>query len=376
MFLPREGFERWAVISADRFAQDRGYWQNVERTVGDSPSALRFIVPENFPEEEGDARKKVARAAIYDALECECVEKLNRGFILVERTTKYGRRRGILACIDLEEYTMSEGECSQIRPSQQFDRRRAQQLADVRSQLPLEFPCATVFYRDKKNKIMRGLGDDLEEVYRFDLMLGGGEVCGYFIPEFVATEVAEDMHTRGEPCFSVADGECEIAAAKLHWENLKKTLKKQSLARHPARFALVEMVNIYDDGAVLEPLHRLLCEIEREPFLDFFAKNVKCKRKGNILYPQFRDRAEATRRTDEVISEYLRRNGGRVLLGGEEILKRADEEDCAAVALGPIDKEDLFDDLKNGELLPQNTFRLGAEGDARFYLEGREISYD
>ena len=52
ILLPREGAERtWSVIACDQFTSDRTYWERVERTVGDSPSALRLILPEAYLEE-------------------------------------------------------------------------------------------------------------------------------------------------------------------------------------------------------------------------------------------------------------------------------------------------------------------------------------
>ena len=35
MLLPREGFDKWAVIACDQFTQDRAYWERVARTVAD-----------------------------------------------------------------------------------------------------------------------------------------------------------------------------------------------------------------------------------------------------------------------------------------------------------------------------------------------------
>ena len=46
VFIPREGFEKWAVIACDQFTSDREYWKRVERCVGDAPSTLNFILPE------------------------------------------------------------------------------------------------------------------------------------------------------------------------------------------------------------------------------------------------------------------------------------------------------------------------------------------
>jgi len=54
--------------------------------------------------------------------------------------------------------------------------------------------------------------------------------------------------------FAVGDGNHSLASAKVHWENVKKSLSEAEVEDHPARFALVEVVNVHDDGIVFEPI--------------------------------------------------------------------------------------------------------------------------
>lgn len=373
VYIPRKDFEAWATLGRDRYHSDPQYLQRMERMLGDSPSALRFLLPEDCFEDV-EAFAKECRETMFRLLEEGTLEKLNRGAVLVKRATSAGLRCGILMCLDLETYTMSEGETSPVRPSQYFDRAEAERLCKVRAQAPLEFPHVTVFYRDKRDQIVRFLGEELEEIY--SLKLETGDVSGYFIPAFDAEEVAMDMHTRGEPCFAVSSGEEELAGAKLYWQQLKPTLDPFELENHPARFMLVEFINLYAENVVMEPIHRLVEGVEIEVFCSWFAKQVKCKRCGNLLYPAIRGGADAVQKTDELIAQYLRQNGGSVRYVRSEQLDLAAQEDCAAVVLKGIAKEDLFSYLKSGKLLPAHTFVLGGERDGRYHYEGREISYD
>ena len=57
ILLPKKGTDmtRWAVVACDQFTSQPEYWQAVEETVGDAPSALRLILPEaalNAPDVE------------------------------------------------------------------------------------------------------------------------------------------------------------------------------------------------------------------------------------------------------------------------------------------------------------------------------------
>ena len=102
ILLPREGFEKWAVIACDQFTSDREYWKRVERYVGDAPSTLNFILPEVYLGENDEERIAAIRENMYAALESDGLVKYNRGVIFTERTTREGVRRGIVAALDLE----------------------------------------------------------------------------------------------------------------------------------------------------------------------------------------------------------------------------------------------------------------------------------
>ncbi len=379
VLLPRGGFEEWAVIACDQFTSDREYWKRVEREVGSAPSTLNFILPEVFLGEDDEARIATIHENMYAALEADAMEKLVRGFVLTERTTKSGVRRGIVAAIDLEAYTMGKGEVSPIRSSEEVVPSRLPARVAVRRGAPLEFPHAILFYRDKKDKIMKNLMSiDFDKLYDFELMEGGGHVRGYFIPEDISEEVAADMHVRGEPCFAVADGNHSVAAAKAYWEELKPALKAEERGHHPARYMLVELVNLYSDAVVFHPIHRILKETDADAFCDFFMRSVKCKRDGNVLIPALPAGAAGVERTDALIEAYVRANGGKVdyIHGERELRALAAREGCAGVLLKPLDKDDFFDRLKGGGNFPRKTFSLGEGAEKRYYLEGREISYD
>ena len=49
VLLPREeaaDLTRWSVVACDQYTSEPEYWQRVEQTVGDAPSALKLILPE------------------------------------------------------------------------------------------------------------------------------------------------------------------------------------------------------------------------------------------------------------------------------------------------------------------------------------------
>ncbi len=379
VLIPREGFETWAVIACDQFTSDRDYWKRVERCVGDAPSTLHFILPEVYLGEDDEARIAAIRESMYAALESDALSKLTRGAVFTERTTRTGTRRGIVSCIDLECYSAEEGVSAPIRASEEVVAERLAIRIAERKNAPLEFPHAILFYHDKKDRTVRGLlREELEQLYDFDLMEGGGHLTGWFIPMDIAEVVLQMLHAKGDPVFAVADGNHSVAAAKAHWEQLKPALKREELAHHPARFMLVELVNLYDPAVVFYPIHRLVHDVETEAFCDFFMRSVRCRREGNVLVPALPAGAEGVRRTDELCERFVRESGGAIdyVHGDRALSQLAMQEGCVGIKLAAMDKNDFFPALKGGALLPKKTFSLGGAKEKRYYMEGREISYD
>ena len=377
VLLPQKGFRKWAVIACDQFTSDRGYWERVAREVGDAPSAFHMILPEVYLGEDDEARIENIHESMRFALEEGWMHKAPRGLVLVERTTKAGVRKGLLVCIDLEEYSYEEGASSLIRATEEVVPSRLPARVAVRRGALVEFPHAMVFYRDKKDKLMRALErEDLEKLYDFDLMEHGGHLTGWFLPEDISIDALHMLSGLASPCFAVADGNHSVAAAKAYWEEVKEKLPAGERRNHPARFTLVEMVNVFDEAIAFHPIHRLVKETDAEAFCSYFAGKVPCIRRGRPLYPKIASAPECVARTDEAIAEYLKHNEGKVdYVHGDEFLKDPGE-DCAAVAMPELDREEIFTTLKKGKRFPRKTFSIGEAEDKRYYLEGREISYD
>lgn len=76
--------------------------------------------------------------------------------------------------------------------------------------------------------------------------------------------------------FAMGDGNHSFATAKAIWEEKKKMLSEEEKASHPARFALVELNNVHDEGIVFEPIHRVLFQVDEAEFFqsaqEYFAK--------------------------------------------------------------------------------------------------------
>ena len=85
--------------------------------------------------------------------------------------------------------------------------------------------------------------------------------------------------------FAVGDGNHSLATAKTMYEEIKQKLGKDA-ENHPARYALVEIVNVHDEALEFEPIYRVMFSVDPEKVLsDFenYAKNLNGNEKPQTV---------------------------------------------------------------------------------------------
>ena len=81
-------------------------------------------------------------------------------------------------------------------------------------------------------------------------------------------EAKYGVKDKGVLMFAAGDGNHSLATAKTCWEEIKKELSEEEIKTHPARFALVELMNIHDETLEFEPIQRVIFETEPKKLLD------------------------------------------------------------------------------------------------------------
>jgi hypothetical protein len=104
--LPKPGLilNKWAVIACDQYTSEPDYWQKVNGFVGDAPSTLKLIYPEIYLQKK-DREQRIQRikAGMRQYLDQGLLEE-QEGLVYAERTVNGKTRKGLLACLDLEQY--------------------------------------------------------------------------------------------------------------------------------------------------------------------------------------------------------------------------------------------------------------------------------
>ena len=187
ILLPRNcDLTLWSVVACDQYTSQPEYWQRVEERVGRAPSALRLILPESSldgPQVEMDIMDINATMARY--VREGRFKTLPGAMIYVERVLHGGKvRRGLVGKVDLECYDYEPGSETPVRATEGTVMSRIPPRVAVRKNAPIELPHVMLLVDDPHRMIIEPLSvrtGEMELLYDFDLMEGGGHVAGWLV---------------------------------------------------------------------------------------------------------------------------------------------------------------------------------------------------
>ena len=380
---------KWSVIACDQFTSDPDYWRRVGDTVGGSPSTLRMIVPEAYlGSEDADAAAQNCSRTMREYVSCGIFEQIASSFVYVERETSAGVRKGLVGAVDLDSYDFT-GAPAPVRSTEATVVSRLPARICVRRKASLELPHVMMLIDDPEDTVIGSLSGKtrrLCKLYDFDLMEGGGHICGWRVTGNDAGEILRAMRTAAgsDVCMIVGDGNHSLAAAKSYWDSIKESLSDDERSRHPARFALVEVNNVYDPAIEIEPIHRVVFDIPPDAFVaalrgisagDGFA--VSCFSAGSeqTLRVPAENYGDLIARVQDAIDVFISENGGSVdyIHGDDEARALSADTQRVAVLLPALNKAELFRTVSLGRTFPRKSFSIGQARDKRYYLECRKI---
>lgn len=433
LLLPRRGTDltKWAVVACDQYTSQPSYWASVNEQVGKAPSTLRLILPEVYLGTADESQRIVAiQEAMQRYLANGVLAPQPTGFVLVERQTARGRtRKGLIAALDLECYDFNPGAKSLIRPTEGTIIERLPPRVRVRENAPLELPHVMVLIDDPQHLVIEPLfAEPQDGLYDFPLMLDSGRVRGWLAQHPLLIQwVVEQLIRLVDPAafaarygiddepvllYAMGDGNHSFATAKIIWENLKRsTADPAGIMNHPARHALVELVNLHDEGLEFEAIHRVVFETNADQLLAAFNHFVVAQNSRLAVrdFPSWEAACQsclASQRPDEHCIAFLTQNRWGVLtveqpklslavatlqefldqylqqqpqaridyIHGEETLQQLGEQTGnMGFYLPTLAKTDFFRTIIRDGALPRKTFSMGEADEKRFYLECRRI---
>jgi Protein of unknown function (DUF1015) len=431
ILLPAPGVDpaKWAVIACDQYTSQPEYWDRVRQLSAGSPTTLELVFPEVYLEDEdGDERIAAINCAMREALDNGTLQEQPEGFVLLDRqTSQAASRKGLMVALDLEQYDYNVGSTSLIRATEGTILDRLPPRIKVREQASLELPHIMVLIDDPQQTVIEPLFKaDLEPVYDFELMQNAGHLKGWRVdrPELIG-QVADRLAALADPAtfktkyqvesdnvvlYAMGDGNHSFATAKAIWERLKQqATDPAAIMDHPARYALVELVNLHDPGLEFEAIHRVLFGIEPAAMLKEMGRFYTAKGCGFRTLPlsgeqevarELSQAVEGCHRIpmvskagfgvvevqapafnlvvatlQEFLDDYLAASGARVdyIHGADVVTELGRAAGNCGFYLPALSKFELFRTIILDGALPRKTFSMGEADEKRFYLECRQI---
>ena len=397
ILLPKKGIdmEKWATIACDQFTSTPEYWERLVAFVGDSPSTLKLTCPEIYLSRDVSGEVKKVQAEMRKYLD-EGIFDEREGFVLVERQVGKDYRIGLMAAIDLDAYDWHRVR-TPIRATEDTLMERLPVRISIRKGAEIEAPHAIILMDDREKDIIEPLyaaRDGFEKLYDFELNMGGGHIRGWLVPRQREQEILDKIAALNTPelqiekygsdagiMLAVGDGNHSVATAKVCYEELKQSLTGEQQKTCPARYMLVELVNLHGGGMEFSPIHRYFKVRDDE----FVAKlkaslygdgRLKIMYKGGEEYIKCPENAgTAITEIQSLVEAYIKETGAEIDYVHDVIhLKECvDKSDGMGIVMPAFSRSDLFGYVVNVGNLPKKAFSIGEAEHKRYYLECRKI---
>lgn len=409
ILLPKNtDMTKWSVVACDQYTSEPEYWNDVEKIVGDAPSTLKLTLPEIYLEDE-NVSERIAKinSNMKALLDEDFFNEYKDSMIYLERTQSDGKiREGLIGVVDLEAYSYEKGAETPIRATEKTVIERIPPRVKIRENAPLELPHIMILIDDDKKQIIENLKNKVSEddiVYDFDLMKNGGHVKGYLLNEETMDEVDKglkeladkevfakkyDVNNKEVLLFAMGDGNHSLATAKACYEKLKEIMSEEEYLNNPARYALVELVNLHSPALEFEAINRVIFNTEPEKLLNSLKEYYQINKDGNgqkievitndvdeKWYIENPKSNIAVGSIQIFLDEYLKNNEGKIdYIHGEETTKNlAKQSGNVGFIFEAMPKNELFKTVILDGSLPRKTFSMGHSYDKRYYLESRKI---
>ena len=427
ILLPKNiDISSWSVIACDQYTQDKDYWKKAEENAKNKPSTLNLILPEVYlsspdkPERINKIRSNM-KAYLKDGVFAEP----RKCFVYLERKTAFNRtRKGLVAQIDLETYEWKPFSKANIRATEATIVDRIPPRMEIRKGAPVELPHIMLLVNDKEDILIGGAKkavENKEPLYKGELMNNGGSITGWNLESDNEIEVVtKAINTIGEKntssdgstfLFAVGDGNHSLATAKAVWDEYKKELiakgaTEEELLNNNVRYALIEIVNIYDTGLTFEPIHRVIFNIDNMALINHLAKALEGKiitlsnakemedkvknsvasfgfdfldENGDVKYILLETDIKelAVSRLQPEIDMFMKSAPSNAEIdyihGTDEVIALGHKKNSLGILLPPILKDSFFETINGRGPLPRKSFSMGEADEKRFYLECRKL---
>jgi hypothetical protein len=425
ILLPKAGLDlhKWAVIAVDQFTSEPEYWEQVEKITSGAPSTFHITLPEIYLEKPGEGERiQSIQKTMREYMDAGILEP-REGLIYIERTAAGKTRKGLVMCLDLECYDYTKGSTSLIRATEGTIIDRLPPRMKIRTGAPLELPHILVLIDDPEKTVIEPIGaakDKLPKLYDFDLMLDSGHLVGYAVDDQeLENGVVAALRGLAQPeafaakyglasdspvlLFAMGDGNHSLATAKAVWEQMKPNVGMD----HPARYALIELENVHDEGLEFEPIHRVLFGLKTDIYAALeaafgadYAYTPAASAEEMVAAVNIGDPARqligfvgggrgfgvvsisnpgtnlAVGTIQNFLDPFIKQGNAEKIdyvHGADVTVRLGQQPGNVGMYVAGMEKDDLFKTVILDGALPRKTFSMGEAIEKRFYVEARKI---
>ncbi|MDR0696451.1 MAG: DUF1015 domain-containing protein [Christensenellaceae bacterium] len=389
--------QKWATVACDQFSAEPDYWHELSTFVGESPSTLKCVFPEIYLGKQSNSQtinSIINSMKTYDALN---IFSSPYKAVLVERQTLSGVRKGIVVAVNLDLYDW-RNIALPIRATEDTMLDRLSIRVEIRKRAIFETPHTLLLLDDEKKEIIEPLfknRNKMKMLYDFDLNMNGGHITGYELNDInilsdklsnlanVDVQI-EKYGINAGIVLAVGDGNHSMAAAKIVWDELKLSLSETEKQNHPAKYFLAEMLNIYDDSMVFDPIHRIIFGADFS-FINEMQQSLSGSGMIKLLTPNGdfyvnapSAHSEAIAAVQTFIEKMLLKNPNLKVeyVHNETHLRQVMiKSGGIAISMPSFPKDELFKYVATKGNLPKKSFSIGEPENKRYYLECRRIKY-
>ena len=408
---------KWAVIACDQYTSNKEYWMKTAKNVGGSPSTLHIIVPEAFLDEDDiEERISHAKETMGSYIEDGVLVRLPKGIVLVERETPFGTRVGVVLAIDLERYDSDYKTKPLVRSTEQTVSERIPPRIKIREGALIESPHIMLMLNDPNDSVLAPVYQargNHTKIYDTPLMQDGGHMKGWFIDDQAVLDGMVDAldklrHQQKEGMlFAVGDGNHSLACAKAVWDKQKEEMSDEQRAKSPLRYALVEVVNLFDNGISIHPIHRVLFNVDVPSALRMLVSilnnmgidarmmytrgsKVFAKQEMQTIFFESKmsnGRIEIAKPKHDLLTVTLTEALDQLLKempkakidyihGDDELHELSKGHGCLGIITQPLAKEEIFESVIAYGVLPKKAFSIGHAPEKRYYYECRLLTME
>ena len=264
VWLPKQlSVSSWAVPGATAAGWSAELHQQILDIQSGQPTMAELTLPSDLLHRV-DTSRRWEQVLEQTKKSLPELEPLPRGYLYLRRTTASGvLREGLIALLDLEQYSFEPGNTKPVRQPVPLAVQQVIARAKMREESPLEGSPIRLICKYNQEELfssLRWYSEQAPCLYQGELILSGGHLQAWLVEDSQLEQQITHLFASkdGELVMVPVEGQEALAGAAAHWQCCKE---EGADLDSPYRYCLVEVGSAFAPE-VVKPMHRLVMGIQ------------------------------------------------------------------------------------------------------------------